>query len=172
LKASNANQPRFPWDHDVVPGTSYWRTGLVIALLLLAGQIVYFEGAALSHNPAFRPGLEKLCRPLECRLAAYKNVDEFEVLQSSLSALPDHSQLFRVIISNTAAFAQPYPNLKLTLLDYAGNPFSRRIFRPQNYLPVALVTPPAMLSDANTAISLNIATLETRVGGYTFELIY
>ncbi|HEY8095047.1 MAG TPA: DUF3426 domain-containing protein, partial [Methylobacter sp.] len=65
MKASSANQPD--------RGGIYWRLGLVIALLLLAGQIVYFEGTALSRNPTFRPSLEKLCRQLNCQLPAYKN---------------------------------------------------------------------------------------------------
>lgn len=86
--------------------------------------------------------------------------------------LPDRSQLLRVSISNQAAFAQPYPNLQLTLLDYAENPFSRRIFRPQDYLPEAPNATSTMLPGAITAISLNIAALKTKVGGYTLKLIY
>lgn len=164
MKASSANQPD--------RGGIYWRVGLVIALLLLAGQIVYFEGSALSRNPAFRPSLEKLCRQLNCRLPVYKNPDEFAVLQGSLIALPDHSQLFRAVIRNRAAFAQPYPNLELTLLDYAENPFARRIFRPQDYLAKTQTATSAMFPDATAAISLNIAETKNKVGGYTFKLIY
>lgn len=164
MKASSANQPD--------RGGAYWRAGLVIASLLLAGQLVYFEGTAFSRNPEFRPGLEKLCGQLNCRLPVYKNPDEFVVLQSSLSALPDRSQLFRAVIRNRAAFAQPYPNLELTLLDYAENPFARRIFRPQDYLINAQAATSAMRPDATAAISQNIAAAKTNVGGYTFKLIY
>ena len=163
MKASSANQPD--------RGDAYWRSGLVIASLLLAGQTVYFEGTAFSRNPAFRPSLEKLYRQLNCRLPVYKNPAEFAVLQGSLSALPDRSQLFRTVIRNKAAFAQPYPNLELTLLDYAENPFARRIFRPQDYLAKTLPATSAMLPDATAAISLNIAPPKTKVGGYTFKLI-
>lgn len=106
---------------------------------------------------------------MSCQLPAYENLDEFAVLQSSLSALPDHKQLFRAIISNRAAFAQPYPNIELTVLDYAENPSARRIFRPQDYLPEALVGS-AVQPGARTVISLNIAALKTKVGGYTFKL--
>ena len=164
MTASNANRPG--------RGGVYWRSGLVIAVLLLIGQTVYFNGAAFSRNPTFRTGLEKLCRQLNCRLSAYQNPAEFAVLQSSLSALPDRGHLFRAVIRNRSAFAQPYPNLELTLLDYAENPFARRIFRPQDYLPKARAATSAMLPDATATISLNIAALKTNVGGYTFELIY
>jgi hypothetical protein len=160
-----------PWNREIVPGRSYWRIGLIVALLILGGQIVYFEGVTISRNPIFRSSLEKICRQLSCQLPAYENLDEFAVLQSSLSALPDRTQLFRAIISNRAAFAQPYPNFELTVLDYAGNPSARRIFRPQDYLPETLIGS-VMRPDASTIISLNIAALKTKVGGYTFELIY
>ena len=164
MTASSANQPG--------RGGIYWRSGLVIAVLLLIGQTVYFNGAAFSRNPTFRTGLEKLCSQLNCRLPAYQNPAEFAVLQGSLSALPGHGQLFRAVIRNRAAFAQPYPNLELTLLDYAENPFAQRIFSPQDYLPKTLTTMPVIRPDANITISLNIAALKTKVGGYTFELIY
>jgi hypothetical protein len=167
LKASSAN----PFDRKIAPGSAFWRSGLVLASLLLLGQIVCFEGAAISRNPAFRLNLEKLCGQLNCRLPAYKNPAEFAVLQGSLSALPDRSQQFRTVIRNRAAFAQPYPNLELTLLDYAENPFARRIFRPQDYLTKAQAAPSAISPDSTAAISLNIAAPKTKVGGYTFKLI-
>jgi predicted Zn finger-like uncharacterized protein len=161
-----------PWNQENTPGGAYWSVGLIIGLLLLAGQIVYFEGYYFSQNPIFRPVLEKICTQLNCRLPAYKNLDEFTVLQGSLSALPDHTHLFRAVISNQAAFTQIYPNITLTLLDYTGKPFTHRVFRPQEYLPKDSITTPAMISDATTEINLNIAAPEAKVGGYTFELIY
>ncbi len=169
MKPSSVNHL---WDHETLPGNAYWGTGLVTALLLLAGQIIYFEGATLSRNPIFRSALENICQPLNCPLPAYKNPTEFALLQSSLSSLPDRSQLFRVVFSNKATFAQPYPNLELTLHDYAGNPSKRRVFLPQDYLSKALVTTSAILPDATIEISLNIAAQKNSVGGYTFELIY
>ncbi|MDI1277142.1 DUF3426 domain-containing protein [Methylobacter sp.] len=171
MTASSANPPRLPWDRESVPGSTYWGAGLIIALLLLAGQIVYFEGTALSRNPTFRPGLERICRQLNCQLPAYKNPGEFTVLQGSLSALPDHSRLFRAVTRNRAAFAQPYPNLELALLDYAENPFARRVFRAQDYLLKTQAATSVMSPDAAAAISLNIAAPKTNVGGYTFKLI-
>jgi hypothetical protein len=168
LKALSAT----PFARKTVPCSTFWRSGLVIVTLLLAGQIIYFEGMALSRNTAFRSNLEKLCVQLNCRLPVYKNADEFAVLQSSYSTLTNRSQLFKATLTNRAAFAQPYPNLELTLLDYAGIPFSRRTFKPQHYLTQALPATLLMLPNSSTAIALNIAMLKTNIGGYTFKLIY
>jgi len=75
------------------------------------------------------------------------------------------------VIRNRAAFAQPYPNLELALLDYAENPFARRVFRAQDYLLKTQAATSVMSPDATAAISLNIAAPKTNVGGYTFKLI-
>ena len=49
-----------------------------------------------------------------------------------------------------------------------GEPFAQRIFRPDAYLQ-----PPAPYigADQPFEISLNIAPIDTTIGGYTFELI-
>ena len=154
-----------------MPGNAYWRTGLVIGLLLLIGQIIYFEGYAFSQNPAVRPGLAKLCQLIKCQLPDYKNLDEFSLLHGSFTPLPDQNYDFRVVMSNQADFSQPYPNIKLTLFDYSGNAFAHRIFQPRDYLPENAVAT-LMAADATTEISLKIAAPKTKVGGSTFDLIY
>ncbi len=164
--------PQLPWNRENSRTSIHWRGGLIFGLLFFIGQLVYFEGYTFSQKPTFRPVLEKICAQLSCRLPAYKNLDEFTILQSSLSALPDHTHLFKAVISNQAAFTQTYPNITLTLLDYAGKPFTHRVFSAQEYLPKDSITTSAMISDATTEISLKIATPDTKVGGHTFELTY
>ena len=167
------NQPsrRLPWDKLSMQGNAYWRTGVVFGLLLLMGQIVYFEGYAFSQNPFVRPGLAKLCQLINCQLPVYKNLDEFSLLHGSFTPLPDQNYAFRVVFSNQAAFAQTYPNIKLTLLDYSGNAFAHRVFQAKDYLPGDTVGN-LMAVDAITEISLKIAALDTKVGGSTFDFIY
>lgn len=169
---SDAKLSVSPWAREIAPGRNYWRVGLAAASLLLAWQTVYFEGAAFCRNPAFRPSLERLCQSLHCRLPAYKNPDEWDVLQNSLSALPDHSRLFSAVIRNRAAFSQAYPNLELSLHDYDGNLFASRIFRPQDYLHQAQIVNSVLRPGATETINLNLAAPKTQIGGYTFKLSY
>jgi hypothetical protein len=159
-----------PWDKENAPGNAYWGTGLVISLLLLIGQIVYFEGYAFSQNPVLRPSLEKLCQQLNCQLPVYRNPGEF-TLHGIFNPLPDQNYLFQAVITNQAAFTQVYPDIKLTLFDYNGKAFAHRIFRPQDYLPENSADT-GMVAEATTEISLKIAAPETKVGGSTYELIY
>lgn len=169
-KTENPLTVPLPWEIESIPGNSYWQSGLLGVSLLLLAQLVYFEGYAFSQNPSFRPSLERLCQTLNCSLPPYRHADEFSVLEGSLTALPDHILAFRTIVSNQGAFAQPFPNLYLTLLDYTGRPFANRIFRPQDYLPVVPTTP--INADATLEIRLALAAPKTSIGGYTFELTY
>ena len=169
--SENLPAGQLPWDKASRPGNTFWRTGLVFGLLVLIGQIIYFEGYAFTQNPAVRPGLAKLCDRIKCQLPVYKNLDEFSLLHGSFTPLPDQNYDFKVVMSNQADFSQAYPNIKLILFDYSGNAFAHRIFQPRDYLPEDAVTS-LMAADATTEISLKIAAPKTKVGGSTFDLIY
>jgi len=160
-----------PWETIKLPDTRHWGGALSVGVLLLIAQVVYFEGHAISQNQAFRPWLETLCSQLNCPLPAYKNLNEFTVMHGSFAVLPDHNYAFKAVISNQALFKQPYPNVKLTLLDFDGAAFAQRIFQPQDYLPAFSVAT-EIDADAGAEINLNIAAPQTPVGGYTFELMY
>lgn len=161
----------FPWDNIKLPNTGYWGTAFLLGTLLFVAQVAYFEGYAISQNPAFRPWLEKLCSPLNCALPPYKNLNELTVMHGSFTAMPDHNYAFKAAISNQALFKQPYPSIKLTLLDFDGTAFAHRIFQPQDYLPAEAVAS-GIAADAGAEINLTIAAPQTPVGGYTFELMY
>jgi hypothetical protein len=90
--------------------------------------------------------------------------------QGALTELPDGHYLFKMLVNNQAEFAQAYPNITLTLLDYQGNSFAHRIFSPQDYLSTTSGT--AMIKpNTSTVIELKIIDIEQNVGGYTFALI-
>lgn len=160
-----------PWETSKRPVSRYWAVGAIFGMLLLAGQFFYFEGPALLQKPTVRGWAETLCERLSCRLPVYRNLDDFEVLHRSFEALPDGHYVFRIVFSNQAAFRQNYPNLKLTLLDFAGTPLARRVFLPPDYLADSSEKK-WMAANKTAEISLKIAAPQTKVGGYDFELTY
>lgn len=169
--AENLSAQHLPWDKPNEPDNTFWGLGVLLAILLLVVQIIYFEGYAFSQNSRFRPGLEKICHYFDCKLPAYQNPDEFAVLHGSFNPLPDHSYEFKAIITNQATFTQALPNITLNLLDYNGKRFTHRVFRPQDYLPEATAAT-ELASGATTEIRLLIAAPKTGIGGYTFDITY
>ena len=156
-----------PWERQ--RRSPYWKLGLAIGIVLLLAQIVYFEGNALTQNTRLRPGLATLCRDLGCRLPDYKNPDEL-IVRGTLTPSGQH-YVVTGLINNQAAFAQAYPDIKLTLLDYSGNPFAHRVFQPRDYAASITAAKPVINAGATLAIHLDIAATQNPIGGYTFDIL-
>ena len=175
--ASNLPQPpvateQLPWEIDKTPARINWIVGFVAGLLLLFGQIIYFEGYAVSQNATYRPQMEKICRWLGCHLPYYKSLNEFDVVHGTLTPSADNSFVFKAIISNQDAFEQRLPNIKLSLLDYNEQLFAQRIFFPNEYLSSHQRASYVIASDETVEASLSIAVPKTGIGGYNFDLTY
>lgn len=160
-----------PWETVSSPVNVNWTLGLLISSVVLIGQLIYFENGKWSQNTAFRPRLEKICGWLGCKLRAYKNSDELTVLSGSFVPKDDNTIEIREIINNQAAFNQPLPNIKLTLLDYNEQFIGQRVFTPTEYTSTTgkdFVLAP----DATFEINFSIAAPETSIGGHTIEFTY
>ena len=145
-----------------------WGLGYSICIILFIFQIVYFEGYNLTQNAAVRPWLEKTCGYFDCQLPAYKNLSEFTMLHGSFEPTADKHYVFKAAFTNQSAFEQTLPSIKLTLLDFTGHAFAKRIFRPQDYSNQAqkLIAP-----EMSEEITMEIAAPSTKTGGYRFEFI-
>ena len=162
-------QARF-WDTSQRTKSAYWALLSGLCVLSLIAQVVFFESYAATQNPAVRPLLEAVCNQIHCQLPVYKNPDKLNFV-GTLKQTPDRHYQLSAVINNRAAFAQAYPKIKLTLLNFSGKPFAVRAFKPQEYLPKT-VTSSTMPPDQATEINLKIAAPQTAIGGSSFELIY
>ena len=145
-----------------------WGVASGFCLLIFIFQLYFFEGYNLTQNKKLRPWVEKLCAPLGCQLPVYKNLDEITLLYGSLEPADDEQFIFKMAFTNQSTFTQKKPSLKLILVDYTGTDFAERIFYPDEFPEQEsdLIEP-----DMSSEITLNIASPETKVGGYRFELI-
>ncbi|MFA5984092.1 MAG: zinc-ribbon and DUF3426 domain-containing protein [Methylococcaceae bacterium] len=160
-----------PWENKRhTAGSRFWQAGIVLNLILLFGQFVYFEADKIPQQPKLRLWLEKISGALNFPLPAYKNLDELNVLEGSFSRQADNNYLFHAVLSNQSEYRMAYPRVKLSLLDFNGDLFAQRIFQAKDYLSP---TDDAytMAANATLEISLIITPPATKIGGYTFELI-
>jgi predicted Zn finger-like uncharacterized protein len=148
--------------------TLLWGLGYSICIILFIFQIVYFEGYNLTQNTDVRPWLEKTCEYFKCQLPNYKNLDEFTILHGSFEPTANKHFVFKAAFTNQSAFEQTLPSIKLTLVDFSGQVFAKRIFNPQDYSNQAhkLIEP-----EMSEVITMEIAAPLTITGGYRFEFI-
>lgn len=144
-----------------------WTGGLILGLLTLVGQFLYFESYNLSQNPTLRPWLARACLTFSCSLPAYKNAEEISILQGTLEANGEIGYRFKAIIVNQAGFSQPFPNIRLTLLNFTGEAFAERVFTADDYRTAT----PVLDADKSGEIILDIAAPARKIGGYSFKLL-
>ena len=75
-------------------------------------------------------------------------------------------------VRNLAGVAQEYPHLELTLTDFTGQPASRRVLRPTDYLGRPLVQGDVIPAGTEIALQLRLETPRIKATGYQLLLFY
>ncbi|MGH8472270.1 MAG: zinc-ribbon and DUF3426 domain-containing protein [Gammaproteobacteria bacterium] len=116
---------------------SLWGAGAVLLLMLLLGQIAWFQGARLlALFPAARPPLEWACAHWHCQLPRYRDPGLIRLVSRDVRVHPRAADalLINALFTNHAEFPQPYPVLQLGLYDTDGQVLAARRFVPKEYL--------------------------------------
>ena len=113
-------------------------SGLMILVLSLAlgGQYVWFNRDALAAHDQWRPGLERFCTILKCRLPLRSDTAQLAILSRDVRQHPvaEDALLINAAFENRADFVQPYPVLEISFTDTTGKPVAARRFLPAEYL--------------------------------------
>lgn len=119
------------------PGAQWpWTVVTVLLAIALIGQVIHHERYVLVRHPSFGPQLTRLYSIVGQNLEPRWEMAAYDVKQWGIVSDPAQPGTLRVraSVTNKAAFAQPYPLLKLTLEDRFGGSVGTREFRPEEYL--------------------------------------
>ncbi len=163
------------WDDSVEeapPRRWPWAIGIVLLLLLGAGQMIYLFRVELAVlMPELRAPLTASCEVLGCDVP-YPHRPELMAIESSDLAPTDKERLhLTATLRNRAPFAQTYPHLELTLTDTADAPMLRKVLAPTDYLPAGKAADFFALRD-EVVISLHFDTPGLSPVGYRLYLFY
>ncbi len=108
----------------------------VLLLLLLAGQILWFNHERLVHAPDTRPIYQSVCNVLGCTLPAQKDFSKISHSNLIVRQHPDYNDtlLIETLLNNKAPFPQAYPKVEITFTDDLGTIISRRTLTANQYL--------------------------------------
>jgi hypothetical protein len=123
--------PRPPWQYVA---------GVVGLALLFALQIAHFNRQSIAINPTFGPLASKVYGLFGVTLTPRWDLTAYSVRQLGADADDAEGTRLRVRVSlhNESARVQPFPLLRLTLLDRFNNPVGTRDIEPAEYLPKRL----------------------------------
>ena len=124
----------------------------------------------MAQNSSVRPWLENACAQIRCRLPDYRRPEDIEIIERGLYTQDEGAIQFHLVMVNSGRFPLSFPELRLTLVRFNGDPLGYRIFRPEEYLPDSDKLANMPVGEL-FEINLMIANPETGIGGYTFSFI-
>lgn len=162
---------RQPGSPDAPADPRWWLPAAIIALALLLGlQWLLADRARLAADPGWRPLVAGACSVLRCSLPPWREPTAFTLLERDVRPHPGTPDALRIVASfrNDAAWAQPWPEVVLTLSDVDGRPLGARAFLPAEYLGGE---PPAALLESGEGAVIRMDVLEPAPGavGFSFD---
>ncbi len=126
--------------------------------LLLAVQLIHARRDELLVDSAFAPTLRGVYQTFGYPLPENWDLSAYDLRQMSAVINPDSPNVIRIKVSlrNRAARAQPYPVVRLILIDIWGEPIGQRDLLPAQYL--SSDPPPLMAAGEN--VTGEIAVVE------------
>ena len=158
------------------PRRAAWGLAAGLALLVLAGQVVYrYRAEVAAMVPAARMPLAALCQRAGCTVPLPRRPELMSIDSSELQADARRAGLIALsaVIHNRAGFSQDYPALELTLTDEADRPVLRRVLRPGDYLDTrGRSGAEGIAPGAETSVHVFLDTGGIRATGYRLYLFY
>lgn len=158
--------PRW-WDRSRV-----WAAAAVLALLTLIAQAVHYHREMLARHAVAGPWLMRTYSLLGLETPVPSDLAAIELHQwgaSSDPTRPGHLRL-RASLLNHAAFAQPYPVLRVTLHDRFGNAVGSRDIGARDYLPGGAPEHRLLLAGQRLDAEITLVDPGSDAVGYEIEL--
>ncbi|MGB5441445.1 MAG: zinc-ribbon and DUF3426 domain-containing protein [Gammaproteobacteria bacterium] len=180
--AGAAEQPEVPllkvpadgWSQSSLKMPNVFSGVAVVLLVLLIGaQWVFFNRAELAGNPQWRPHLEQVCSYLHCDLPLQVDLAQLELLNRDVRQHPrvEEALLVNATLSNRAEFTQPFPVLEVSFSDTGGNIVAARRFRPIEYIIDNYIIKRGMLPGEPVPVVLEIVDPGEVAASYQFGFL-
>jgi hypothetical protein len=160
-----------PKEHVPIPRSLWlaWATVPLLLLLLLL-QVGVADRARLAADRDWRPRIVALCGVLGCDVPPWREPAALHLTSRELRPHPSVPGVLVVSATfrNDAPFAQPWPQLQLSLQNIDGESLGLRRFAPREYLGAA---PATAMINAGQSASIRVEILDPgrRAVAFGFE---
>ena len=112
-----------------------WSVAALGLLVLLGLQVTYLFTEKYAQHQSHSPFLTAGCELFNCALPARTDSSRLTLTHTRIDLHPFAPGAIRITVKlvNEAVFAQPYPDLQVTLTDWNGRVVGRRTFPPGRY---------------------------------------
>jgi len=119
-----------------VRSSNFWVIGIALLGLGLLAQFAYTERHTLSQQPILQPAYQQWCTWIGCQLDSPRVIEQLALVNRDVRPHPDldGALLISATVQNRARFAQPYPQIGVTLRNFDNDVVAERFFHPAEYL--------------------------------------
>ena len=142
------------------PQSTGWIWSLIALLFIVAAmaQVAYFRFDSAARSETWRPMYEQICAVAGCALPGIQNV---QLIRASNTVFNQHRTdptgiVVDTLLTNTADYPQPYPDIELEFRDLNGQIVAQRTFAPSDYLAGDVLPGDSMPSDIPVHIALEV----------------
>lgn len=155
------------------PVSTRWLIASLLALLLIATQLLWFKRNQLYWDTHYQPLYNSICQLIDCDITLRSDITK--IANRSINITPHTTTPNAISITlsivNEAHFKQPFPALNIQFSDLKGRRVAARVFQPIDYLDLEIVDPKAMLSQQPYQISIEVMSPGVRGINYQVELL-
>lgn len=155
--------------------SSGWAFGVLLLVLALAAQGVYFYRSEIAANlPEARPYLNRICDQLRCTVMLPQRPRSISIEASDMQATdPANSGLIALTatLRNHATVALGYPALDVVLTNTREHTVARRIFLPAEYLGAGRDARSGIPPNAEITVRLDIDSGNLGAAGFRLDLL-
>jgi hypothetical protein len=131
---------------------------ILLAIVGLAGQILWFQFDEWSVDLRWRPVYAEICARVGCRLPVMRALESIQSRNLVVRSHPNvaGALLVDALIINEAPFPQPFPLIELRFSSLTGSLVAGRRFKPSEYLSGELAGADTMQPNTPIHIALEI----------------
>ncbi len=170
LEAPPLNHIEMGQYEEPAPKRWPWLLGALLMGLTLAIQFAWLRVDTLSHQTAYRPYYEQLCKLLKCTLPLASDLDKIRTSHLVVRSDPNRQGILvaDAIIINEANFVQAFPALQLEFRDINNQLIARRSFQPHEYLKGELLD--ATIMPIQQGIQLSLALVDPGANAVNYQI--
>jgi predicted Zn finger-like uncharacterized protein len=163
-------------DHSSTLTTVLWSTGILFLIATLFLEYIWFNRDDYARIPQVQAEIEKLCQQFDCDDISLRVPDRIELVSRNVYSHPNNNDglIVDITMKNNAAFAQPYPVLKIEFSNIRGKVIASRNFLPREYLSIVQQNTESVATlppDTSSSITLEVKDPGEQAMTYEFEFL-
>ncbi|HEX5055112.1 MAG TPA: zinc-ribbon and DUF3426 domain-containing protein [Gammaproteobacteria bacterium] len=148
-----------------------WSLGAALLSLALLLQLAYIERERLLRHERIGPYIADWCQRIpRCVLPPARDSGRIQLVSRSVYSHPNINGVLIVnaVITNSAAFSQPYPVLLISMSNRRGQVIAERYFKPEEYLIMEAVDSSGM--EPGKSVPVTLAVMDPGQDAMAFEI--